>query len=396
MMSISKRLNSSENDIDRFLNGSKSKVCPHSSAFQPYELEISNLFSLLELEQCIVKENIYPRRLSKQFQSKKECISDLKPFTATNMNKYSSTSKCEQDTQIINRNIILNMSKRKLKKCRFCNFKKRTCALSPSSCKAHKLNCSKCFKRGHFPQSMTCKSKLRPIHYKVFEKCLKSGHYPQSLNCKLRSRKKKVLDLDSVNANQLSTFLKVRNEEPGKVVKANCLLFNTSEFESDNFIFHDTVCQLDGNDDCSSLSSMDEILPVKEIYAVNCESRELVDLINFVRSFNLLWVSTQEHLLCALDQSCFFCNIRSSCLRLRQERKKGPRSIKVNEFVCQLRQYGPDWRLCAADTNIFIEKTLSLIVSSCVSISSKFLKVKEEQYLISLDVDDNGGRHLHN
>ena len=44
---------------------------------------------------------------------------------------------------------VYETSKRNLKKCRFCAFKKRTCVLNPYKCKARFRVCSKCYKSGH-------------------------------------------------------------------------------------------------------------------------------------------------------------------------------------------------------------------------------------------------------
>ena len=73
-----------------------------------------------------------------------------------------------------------------------------------------------------------------------------------------------------------------------------------------------------------------------------------------------------SHKLCDISQSCFFCNMRSSSLRLRQYREKGPKSLQINEFVCQLFQYssnlGWDWELNANDMLSFIENTIQLLL----------------------------------
>ena len=52
---------------------------------------------------------------------------------------------------------IKKMPKHLLKKCKHCNFKKRSCVLDPSSCSALNETCFKCDKKGHFPQSICCK-----------------------------------------------------------------------------------------------------------------------------------------------------------------------------------------------------------------------------------------------
>ena len=74
------------------------------------------------------------------------------------------------------------------------------------------------------------------------------------------------------------------------------------------------------------LDDSDEKLE-KHVYAVKCELNGIKKNVNSLRSFNFLWISTDYHELCSKDQNCFFCNMRSSCLRLRQMREKGPRSL---------------------------------------------------------------------
>lgn len=64
------------------------------------------------------------------------------------------------------------------------------------------------------------------------------------------------------------------------------------------------ICQLDGNDEISSEDNFEH--PCKEIYAVNCIDKQIINLVNFFRSFNSLWISLQNHQLCSLDQNCFF------------------------------------------------------------------------------------------
>ena len=67
--------------------------------------------------------------------------------------------------------------------------------------------------------------------------------------------------------------------------------------------------------------------------------REVIQLMNFFRSFNVSWLSSVDHTLCWLDEECFFCNLRSMFLRLRQERIKGPYLLKLNEFICSISKY---------------------------------------------------------
>ena len=101
------------------------------------------------------------------------------------------------------------------------------------------------------------------------------------------------------------------------------------------------ICQLDGNNDISSSRDSQDI---RTIYAINCETREIINLMNLFRSFNLLWSSSQWHSLCEMEKGCFYCHMRSSCVRIHQEREKGPKSLKVNEFTTQLYHFGSNWR----------------------------------------------------
>ena len=91
------------------------------------------------------------------------------------------------------------------------------------------------------------------------------------------------------------------------------------------------IPQLDGFDD----EDLEDLCKREnKIFGVNCEIEEIIQLLNFFRSFNFMWISSNFHVLCCSDQTCFFCNMRSSCIRLRQVREKGPRWLKPNEYTC--------------------------------------------------------------
>ena len=86
----------------------------------------------------------------------------------------------------------------------------------------------------------------------------------------------------------------------------------------------------------------------------------------------------ESHCLCEFDQkqpeqNCFFCHMRSSCLRLNTTRTKGPRSLKLVEFTSHLFNYetlGWNWRENCADLVGFIGNTLKLLRRNDNSISS--------------------------
>ena len=67
---------------------------------------------------------------------------------------------------------MLQISRRNLKKCKHCGFKKRKCNINPSSCKSLVQICFKCEKYGHFPKSRICKESKRKKQMKKNEKNL--------------------------------------------------------------------------------------------------------------------------------------------------------------------------------------------------------------------------------
>ena len=83
------------------------------------------------------------------------------------------------------------------------------------------------------------------------------------------------------------------------------------------------IIQLDGPLDLTYSRSSRNYEPVKPVFGINCEKAEIIHLMNFFRSFNITWLSSDYHKLCCVDEECFFCYIRSSFLRLRQEQEGG-------------------------------------------------------------------------
>ena len=92
------------------------------------------------------------------------------------------------------------------------------------------------------------------------------------------------------------------------------------------------IPQFDGN---INGSSEDDQIVNKTIYSINCEMTEIIEVITFLRSFDFYWKYLENHKLCEPKKSaeqCFFCHMRSSCLKLNNQRSKGPRSLKIIEF----------------------------------------------------------------
>ena len=125
------------------------------------------------------------------------------------------------------------------------------------------------------------------------------------------------------------------------------------------------IDQLDGN---NSVPLEVEANMKKSIFSANCASNEVIQLLTFFRSFDFVWENIDWHNLCKFsssEESCFFCHIRSSGLRLNGERGRGPKSLKINEFVSQLGKYksflGWDWSVNANNLPVFIRNTFSLL-----------------------------------
>ena len=123
---------------------------------------------------------------------------------------------------------------------------------------------------------------------------------------------------------------------------------------------HEEMLQIDGFEDFEEDKSI-----AKEIFAINCEREEIIELMTLFRSFDNFWADSRFHSICDVDESCFFCRIRSSSLRLRQERTKGPFAIKLNEFVSQIGLYEKiisfDFMHSLQNLDVCIKNTFHLI-----------------------------------
>ena len=209
----------------------------------------------------------------------------------------------EQQSEILKKYSKQCIPKRYLKKCKNCCFKKRSCFISPLSCNALSRLCYSCNEPGHFSKSVKCK-----------EKRLKSQNKTSNEICvsDMKIHKEFVFS-DYCDDTDFSEFSEVSSDES-------------------------MILQCDGGNDLKDSSL------VKRVYAVNCEIEEISTILNFVRSLDFIWIISSSHELCDFNSkhkelNCYFCHLRSSCLRLGAERKKGPKSIKVYEFVYQLWQY---------------------------------------------------------
>jgi len=141
------------------------------------------------------------------------------------------------------------------------------------------------------------------------------------------------------------------------------------------------IHQFDGADD-ENESTNRNINLQKEVYAVNCEINEVSTVANFLRTCFHIWCHAKDHELCEFhvkhkEMSCTYCFIRSCSSRLNEKRKKGPKGLKLYEFVYQLFKYQDklewNWRENRYDIVTFILNTLKLLRRDENSISSLFV-----------------------
>ena len=288
---------------------------------QPFEC--SNQFNLLQVEQEILETSLEQERESKtslmssygilnsskfskrkqkttqKMKPKSKTIKDISLLEGDRCFAMSIKKEEENLKKNINGGLILNVPKKCLKKCRSCNYKKRTCALNPWSCKAQNLICYKCSRYGHFPRSMNCKGGRKNL------KLSKEKYNNFKENNKMHKK----------STGGSSTSFKCDEIRQSNEIKCGIHIFQVDGNIDEDFSKDDSslneICQFDGSDD---ILEKGESQLIKGVFAVNCEVKEIIPLISFFRSLNILWIETQDHSLCHLERNCFLCNMRSSCL----------------------------------------------------------------------------------
>ena len=171
----------------------KVKKAKRTSTITEIPIVSPNKFEVLENEECHIKESdeTCPKRRSIQPGLLKEDMSEipfktvlnsrqgkkklkspmyafepLKKFETRNPFSLLENTSEEKADSIVQRlkniDFLQNIRKVELKKCRTCNYKKRSCIIDKSSCSAVDMMCFFCKKIGHFPKSLNCK-KFRQI-----------------------------------------------------------------------------------------------------------------------------------------------------------------------------------------------------------------------------------------
>ena len=185
----------------------------------------------------------------------------------------------------------------------------------------------------------------------VFDKMYYSNPYFEDQNQITRCS---ASDNDIFEENHMSKSYETENEDSINIIKEHV---QRSKSESD-----DPIPQLDGN---VSESSEDENI-IKKLFSVKCETRGIIQVLTFFRSLDFIWNSLSCHKLCSTKSSgenCFFCHMRSSCLRLRATRGRGPKSLRLIEFTSQLNQYKSmlGWNWMENLTDLMLEQQLKLL-----------------------------------
>ena len=187
-------------------------------------VDISNRFDILKDETChffmideeqeeksrmnqdlihsVPKESIEEIIKHKRTGKKKVNLNGIKPIETKNRFKLFEDNSGENVDQIVRRKLeiqsIMNIKKCLIKKCRHCNFKKRSCIVDRSNCPASERRCEYCKKVGHYPQSLNCKKKRKG-------NCRK--HSPFDLKSDKHQRiRRPILKLINARIKQLEPF----------------------------------------------------------------------------------------------------------------------------------------------------------------------------------------------
>ena len=345
----------------------------------------------------------------------------------------------ERFDNIIKRIEIMNTRRSNLKKCRKCGYKKRSCVLNPANCNAMKKLCFKCNKSGHFPKSIDCRGskstqRMRMSKQSNKQNSFKSEQFRKDVlllinqkldylkvvkqieeslqkeliifflmfcclnnDCFVRSDRDHLLPPEYCQVESHTTTDQQTVSNPKSSYIRNGIIASNQEKHEEH------LCHKSGSTNVVGLKNGIKLLggfDVKRIYGINCEINNIIQMINFVRSFNFLWITRDMHWMCHISQDCFFCCLRSSCLRLRQEREKGPKLLQLNEYVNQLHQYdslfGYNWRDDSNGISSFVENTLKLInnredINNNFTLGSNDCQEckKNDSFILRVKIEDN-------
>ena len=148
------------------MSNDNSSVQSSTSADYVRITKSNDVFSDQDLSEAEEGYKVVVRKLHKQkYYSRIFKFKKVKMIHEDNLEQFETANPFECLNSInedsLETVLDINMKsvpKKQLKKCRYCNYKKRSCDASSSSCIARIKICFKCGKRGHYPQSMCCRS----------------------------------------------------------------------------------------------------------------------------------------------------------------------------------------------------------------------------------------------
>ena len=178
--------------------------------------ELNNRFECLVKEECEFEQSkLVATKLIRGEKSKVNIADDtnfIKKVYKNDMVLIETHNRFHilEDNTAENLDEILQIPKRKLKKCKKCNFRKRTCLLNPSSCQANQKQCFFCSKYGHFPRSTCCKAKRKCGLKKMIIVKPNSNIQSKLTRKVLKLVKKKICELEEQYKNRKSSQDKYR------------------------------------------------------------------------------------------------------------------------------------------------------------------------------------------
>ena len=109
---------------------------------------------------------------------------------------------------------------------------------------------------------------------------------------------------DTGNRNNSFSNCTVDEMQISQLDELDCLADNLEECHDQDYKFiscENKILQFDGIDDCSD-DNVDQNLNSKltldkAVFGINCEEEDVIHLINFLRSFNFVWIALKCHSL---------------------------------------------------------------------------------------------------
>ena len=148
---------------------------------------------------------------------------DSKPIKCSNRFQLLEDKEEDEPYDLIHTLKIQQTPRHKLKKCRKCNYKKRTCEIDSSKCKSNVRDCYACHKHGHFPKSMNCKKRKKSS---IRKKEINDSAPTKISKKNLKLIKKKITEIEMfiIHQKDLASQLDMFQKKFEVQMIPNCLL----------------------------------------------------------------------------------------------------------------------------------------------------------------------------